>query len=82
MMSWEVPPPLPRTRTGTTLAPGATPAPPTPTPPEKLVAAATVPATWVPCQEEEPAAPESPGSSGLASMPSPSLARTGSEMKS
>jgi len=47
-MSEVRPPQRPSTRTGTTLAPNAVPA----TPVALLVTAATVPATWVPCQLE------------------------------
>ena len=50
-MSDSEPPHAPSTRTGTTLAPYATPA----TPLALLVSAATVPVTWVPCQLESEA---------------------------
>ncbi len=85
-MSEREPPHLARTRTGTTLALGATPATPVALP----VTAATVPATWVPCQEEleaavcphSPAAYQSPWSWALASRPLPSRAAVASETKS
>ena len=85
-MSERDPPHLARTRTGTTLALGATPATPVALP----VTAATVPATWVPCQEEleaavcphSPAAYQSPWSWALASRPFPSRAAVASETKS
>jgi hypothetical protein len=78
---------LPSTRTGTILAPYATPA----TPVLLFVAAAMVPATWVPCQLEfdagspaphSPAAVQSPGSLASLSRPLPSFAMVVSEMKS
>src|SRR5690606_27772849 len=80
-MSQSVPPHRPITRTGWIFASGATPAMPIPL----LRAAATMPATWVPCHElafgslhpkcehvEE--SRQSPGSDGLESHPSPSPA--------
>ena len=84
-MSASEPPHLPRTRTGWILAFGATP-----TTPWVSVTAATVPATWVPCQEElpgceaphSPAAYQSPSSRGLESRPLPSRAAAELEMKS
>ncbi len=86
-MSEVVPPHLPSTRTGWIFALYAMPA----TPLALLVAAAMVPATWVPCQEEplavepvphSPAALQSPWSAGLLSRPLPSRAAVASEMKS
>ncbi len=69
------------------MAPYAMPATPLPL----LVAAAMVPATWVPCQEDVEAgspawhsfaAVQSPGSAGLLSRPLPSFPTAASEMKS
>ena len=86
-MSEVYPPHLPSTRTGTTFALNAVPA----TPVLLLVTAATVPATWVPCQLEldagmpaphSLAAYQSPSSLGLLSRPPPSRAIAASLMKS
>ncbi len=82
-MSDSEPPHRPSTRTGTTLALNAVPA----TPVVLLVSAATVPATWVPCQLElDVAHPlvefQSPSSAGLLSRPLPSRAAVASLMKS
>ena len=71
------PPPTPSTRTGEMRALNAVPA----TPLALLVSAATVPATWVPCQLDWPLV-ESPGSLGSESRPPPSLATVVSLMKS
>jgi hypothetical protein len=85
-MSELVPPHLPSTRTGTTFALNATPATPMPL----LATAATVPATWLPCQLEllgvaephSPALNQSPWSCGLLSRPLPSRAVVALLMKS
>ncbi len=87
-MSEVAPPHLPSTRTGWIFAPYAMPA----TPLALFVAAAMVPATWVPCQEEllalepRPHSPsvafQSPWSAGLLSRPLPSRASAELEMKS
>ena len=86
-ISASVPPQRPSARTARTLDLNAIPA----TPAALLVTAATVPATWVPCQLELlagepakhwPAVLQSPGSSALASRPLPSLAVVTLLMKS
>src|SRR5688500_12601468 len=88
-MSASEPPHLPRTRTGCTFAPNATPATPVPL----FVTAATVPATCVPCHEEfwlggtgggphSAFVHQSPWSFGFESRPSPSRDAVVLEMKS
>ena len=90
--SRSVPPHFPTPRTGSRRASGAMPAMPFPLP----AAASAIPATCVPCQSESDTlqssrkrpleasscVTQSPGSAGSASLPSPSFATSGEEMKS
>src|ERR1700681_2358402 len=87
VMSSNVPPHLPSTRTGRILAFQLRPAIPAPL----LVLAAMMPLTNVPCHElaspgtpspHSPSEVPSPGSDALLSRPSPSFADAGSLMKS
>ena len=76
-MSANVPPPEPSTRTGWMRALGATPVIPV-----RSVAAATMPATCVPCHELDAPEVRSPSSVGSGSRPLPSRAAARLEIMS